>query len=131
MRPPPTLPPPGDHDTWRRGICQPNTRARARLLTAILVTTASGWLHLGRHRPCDSPFRLFPNEILSLFLRHDRPLDCLTRQHMTQARFFNIGIGAASQRLIPTSERSGLLTHIATVNASLCARIAELEAASC
>jgi len=33
-----------------------------------------------------------------------------------------VGVGAVSQRLIPTGERSGLQTRIAaTVNASLCA----------
>jgi hypothetical protein len=34
------------------------------------------------------------------------------------------GVGAVSQRLIPTAERSGLVTRIAmTVNASLCVRM--------
>jgi hypothetical protein len=43
---------------------------------------------------------------------------------MTQARFFNIGVGAVSQRLIPTGERSGLLMHTATTeNVSLCVPI--------
>jgi hypothetical protein len=34
-----------------------------------------------------------------------------------------VGVGVASQPLIPTDERSGLLTHIATTeNVSLCTR---------
>jgi hypothetical protein len=32
-----------------------------------------------------------------------------------------VGVGAASQRLIPTSKQSGLLMRIATENGSLCA----------
>jgi hypothetical protein len=35
-----------------------------------------------------------------------------------------VGVGAAAQAWIPTGERSGLLTHIATTeNGSLCTRM--------
>ena len=40
-----------------------------------------------------------------------------------------VGVGAASQRLIPTGEQSGLLTHIATTESvSLCMRMKKLTA---
>jgi hypothetical protein len=48
-------------------MCPPNSRVRARAREAVdghVSTTASGWLHWVRHRPFDSPFRLFPNELL-------------------------------------------------------------------
>ena len=44
------------------------------------------------------------------------------RRMLTSAK--PVGVGAVFQRLIPTGERSGLLTHIATTESvSLCARL--------
>jgi hypothetical protein len=46
------------------------------------------------------------------------------RDHRGQSEAKPVGVGAASQRLIPTGERSGLQTHIAaTESVTLCARM--------